>query len=236
MGYRDPTIARFHMFVPPSDGCCLKNGTPAAAKDLRRQISISPTLSLSPFKHNIQYSFLFAHLIWSQHGSPWLQAAAQGKLGDLALEACHAFSMKLFGHHHSLIEVENRGAEVYGGVVLKLSNQLPSVRASSGEQLLAPAMILLLQAVISILLYRIYEANCIKCIEDDSQATGFHLKALCKLLKLCGPKPFTAEPLRGVFESCRATLVRTLDVLQRERANQSDLDKCCHSHQKPDFP
>lgn len=99
------------------------------------------------FKDDIQYAFMFSTLVWSHYGSPWLQETAQGRFGVLALEACRAFSMRLFGHYYILPNIETEGAWYYGSAVRKLSARLSTFGDPGSEELLIPIMILLLQSV-----------------------------------------------------------------------------------------
>jgi hypothetical protein len=100
-------------------------------------------MSMIAFQNNFQYAFMFSSLVWCHYGSPWLQESAQGKFGNLALEACRAFSMTLFGHHYLITHIEIEGAKRYGIVVRTLATQV----YTASPRLLVPIMILLLQAV-----------------------------------------------------------------------------------------
>lgn len=151
--------------------------------------------------------------MWSHYGSPWLQDSAQGRLGVLAQEASQALSLRMFGQYHHLANVEIEGAQRYGSAVRKLSSRISTVGAPGSEALLITIMILLLHSVSLPLLYTCsasHRANNVKSTGNSPQASMFHIQAIYKLLQICGPKAFAAEPLRGAFESCRATLVRSI--------------------------
>lgn len=171
---------------------------------------LPPAVSLVAFRDNIQYAFLFSNLVWCHYGSPWLQESAKGRLGVVALEACQAFSLKVFGQHHHLTDIEIDGAQHYGNAVRKLSSRLTTAGNLGPEHLLIPIMILLLHSV-SQASRRAHKGRCradhAKSTANNAQASAVHLQGLIQLLQICGPEPFAEEPLRGAFESCRAIMV-----------------------------
>ncbi|RVX69796.1 hypothetical protein B0A52_06441 [Exophiala mesophila] len=152
--------------------------------------SVPQELNLSAFRDNIQFSYLFSNFVWSTYGSPWLQMSAEGKVDALALEACRAFSLTIFGKHHHQPEIEVNGAVHYDKAVRALSFRLSNVGAPGSEDMIVPIMILLMHSS-SI---------------PDPQASAFHIQGLLKLVQICGPQRYTSPLLRSAFESCRATL------------------------------
>jgi len=75
------------------------------------------------------------------------------------------------------------------------------VGAPGTESLIVPIMILLMHASSTL----------------DRQASAFHVQGLLKLIRFCGPRRFTTDPLRQAFESCRATLI-TVALITRSRS------------------
>lgn len=144
-GYNRKLDVRFHAFGNGRSTSRVETAAPE--RGIIAQATIPPDLSLVAFKDDIQYTFLFSNLVWSHYGSPWLQLSAAGKLGILALEACQAFSLDVFGMHHHLSSLELDGARCYSRAVSKLSAQLSAVGEPGSADLLIPVMILLLHSV-----------------------------------------------------------------------------------------
>ncbi|OCL03880.1 hypothetical protein AOQ84DRAFT_442428 [Glonium stellatum] len=157
-------------------------------------------LSLVAFKGDMCFAFLFENFVWRSYGTPWLQMAASGKLDSLALESSQALSQANFGSSHRLPDIQINGAIQYGKALRALIPGLSDPSKPGVEILLVPIMILLIHAT----------------SQADQEGSISHVKGLAMLLHVCGPERFQREPLRGAFESCRATLV-TAGLVARQR-------------------
>ena len=104
-------------------------------------------MSLVAFKEDIQFAYLFDNFVWNSYGTPWLQMSAEGRIDFLALEACRAFSLSIFGKHHHQSDIEVSGAIHYDKAVRALSSRLSNVGAPGSEDLIIPIMILLMHSV-----------------------------------------------------------------------------------------
>ncbi|CAG9956964.1 unnamed protein product [Clonostachys rosea f. rosea IK726] len=155
----------------------------------RAQAASPPSeLSLIAFKDDFCISFTFANFVWRSYGSPWLEQAAQGKLGALALDATRGLSQSNFGkaNHQSVVELE--GVQRYSTCLNILRDAL--MIGVTGE-LLVPILIMLIHS----------SSNA------DRAGSMFHLKGIAHLLNICGPEAFQQQPLMNAFESARATLI-----------------------------
>ncbi|KAK5174812.1 uncharacterized protein LTR77_001895 [Saxophila tyrrhenica] len=162
---------------------------------------LAPFLPLpSKLKDDLQFAFVFQHLVWSSYASPWLQLSASGRLTALAHEAALAFSQSAFGRHHRLREIELSSAARYGRALKQLQTSLQKCNASETADLLVPVLILLMH-------------SCSLYTTEESQV---HVRGIHDLLRSCGPKPFQQEPLRAALSSTRATLV-TLALIDKRR-------------------
>lgn len=111
----------------------------------RAQAEAPPSeLSLIAFKDEFCISFTFANFVWRSYGSPWLEQAAQGKLGALALDATRGLSQSNFGkaNHQSVLELE--GVQRYSTCLNVLRDAL--MIGVTGE-LLVPILIMLIHSV-----------------------------------------------------------------------------------------
>lgn len=112
-----------------------------------RSISPPPELSLVAFREDIYSAFLVANIVWRTYGTPWLEMAAKGDLGQLSLDASRALSQTNFGsaHHHEEIKLD--GMIQYSKVLKALAPQLSNPRRQGMEEMIVPIMMLLLHAV-----------------------------------------------------------------------------------------
>ena len=96
-------------------------------------------------------AFLVANFVWRTYGTPWLEMAAKGELGQLSLDASRALSQTNFGtaHHHEAIKLD--GMIQYSKVLKALALQLLDPMRPGLEELIVPVMMLLIHAVSSIL-------------------------------------------------------------------------------------
>ncbi|KAI5926465.1 hypothetical protein F4810DRAFT_725122 [Camillea tinctor] len=155
----------------------------------------SPTrqINLSAFKENVCIAFMARNFVWRSYGALWLDQAAAGKLGDLSLQAINALSQLSFGLSNRIQDVELMGTTLYGKCLRILVEELGKgpLMASKGQELLIPILLLMMLA----------------SIQKDRTAAVFHLKAVAKILRLCGPEEFQQQPLRNAFEAARCTLL-----------------------------
>lgn len=159
---------RFHSFAS-LEGVTKSKRTTTGRHDRTSSTPLSPDVSLAAFKDDIQYAFLFSNLVWCHYGSPWLQESAQGRLGVVALEACQAFSLKVFGQHHYLTDIQIDAAQHYGSAMRKLSSRLATASALDTQHLLIPIMILLLHSVSRIRVDKLIKPVIIELIMSSLQ-------------------------------------------------------------------
>ena len=157
-------------------------------------------MSLIAFKADMQYGFFFSNFVWSTYGSPWLQLAAQGKLGVLPQQACSAFSQVTFGRHHASHELMIGGVERYGFAVSKVRGGLADPSNPRLGELLIPVLIFLMYS----------------SADAYQTASGTHAMGLFTILKIAGPKAFRQPELRTAFSSCRATTYNNWSFAEME--------------------
>jgi hypothetical protein len=157
-------------------------------------------MSLIAFKADMQYGFFFSNFVWSTYASPWLQLAAQGKLGVLPQQACSAFSQVTFGRHHASRDLVIGGVERYGLAVSKVRGGLADPSSPRLGELLVPVLIFLMYS----------------SADADQAASGSHAMGLFTILKFVGPRAFQQPELRAAFSSCRAALI-IISLLQRRK-------------------
>lgn len=159
-GYERKLEMRFHSFSNKTDSATLAKTTKRPlsfasgisefhvlkSNDIAHQ-GVPQELNLSAFREDIQFTYLFDNFVWSSYGSPWLQMSAGGKVDVLALEACRAFSLTIFGRHHHQSDIEVSGAVHYDKAVRALSSRLSNVGAPGSEDMIVPIMILLMHSV-----------------------------------------------------------------------------------------
>lgn len=122
--------------------------TNSTAIALRSRSSFPPPeLSLVAFREDMCSAFLVANIVWRTYGTPWLEMAAKGDLGQLSLDASRALSRTNFGsaHHHEEIKLD--GMIQYSKVLKALAPQLSNPRRQGMEEMIVPIMMLLLHAV-----------------------------------------------------------------------------------------
>jgi hypothetical protein len=104
-------------------------------------------LNLSAFKDNFCFSFFLDNFGSLRQTRPWLGMSAEGKLGRLPLEACHALSKLSFGtfYHQRGIEVE--GAIDYSKSLKSLIPDLTATKKESMAGMIVPIVLLLIYSV-----------------------------------------------------------------------------------------
>lgn len=152
---------------------------------------------------------MFSNFVWRSYGAPWLDQAAQGKLGDLALDATKALAQANFGRMNHKADIELEGVVQYGKCLGTLAADLGKCMSmvQRVQELLVPILVLLMHAVS--LRHAVCErrANGEKASHADRTGAMFHLKGIARLLYICGPEAFQQQPYLNAFEAARATLV-----------------------------
>lgn len=112
-----------------------------------RLVSPPPELSLVAFREDMCSAFLVANFVWRTYGTPWIEMAAKGNLGQLSLDASRALSQANFGsaHHQQAIKLD--GIIQYSKVLKALAQQLSEPTRPGVEKLIVPVMMLLIYAV-----------------------------------------------------------------------------------------
>ncbi|KAM5361650.1 hypothetical protein ACJA88_014387 [Fusarium oxysporum] len=147
-------------------------------------------MSLIAFQGDFCFAFMFSNFVWRSYGTPWLDQAAAGKLGSLSLDATKALSEANFGRSNHKPDIELKGVVQYGKCLKTLAGALGSGAVQEGQHLLVPILVLLMHAA----------------SYADQTGAVFHLRGLARLLHLCGPEAFQAQPFLNAFEATRATL------------------------------
>ncbi|KAI8962827.1 hypothetical protein F5Y11DRAFT_347182 [Daldinia sp. FL1419] len=150
-------------------------------------------LSLGAFERDMCTTHMFGNFVWRSYGALWLNQASEGKLGNLSLDAVTALSQLSFGLNNSVRELQLKGAAQYGRCLRILAEELrrESATGYDNRRLVVPILVLMM----------------VSAIQTDRTAAVFHLKAIEKVLMLCGPSAFQQQPLRNAFEASRATLL-----------------------------
>ncbi|KAI2615538.1 hypothetical protein GGR54DRAFT_294123 [Hypoxylon sp. NC1633] len=153
----------------------------------------APELSLVAFESDICTAHMFKNFVWKSYGTPWLDQAAEGRLGNLSLDAVKALAQLNFGLSNRARDLQLRGSAQYGKCLRVLAGELGKDGAAIRDSrwLVVPILVLMM----------------VSAIQADRTAAVFHLKAIGKVLLLCGPEAFQRQPLRNAFEAARATLL-----------------------------
>ncbi|KAI1213550.1 uncharacterized protein F4807DRAFT_270142 [Annulohypoxylon truncatum] len=153
----------------------------------------APELSLVAFEGDICTAHMFRNFLWKSYGSLWLDQAAEGRLGNLSLEAVKALARLNFGRSNRVHDWELQGAAQYGKCLRVMVEELGKDRPGvyDNRALVVPILVLIM----------------VSTIQEDRTAAFSHLKAIGKVLALCGPKAFQRQPLRNAFEAARSTLL-----------------------------
>ncbi|EWY83117.1 hypothetical protein FOYG_12969 [Fusarium oxysporum NRRL 32931] len=179
----------------PRDKVSLQNashsGHKATPSTMSRVASPPPEMSLIAFQGDFCFAFMFSNFVWRSYGTPWLDQAAAGKLGSLSLDATKALSEANFGRSNHKPDIELKGVVQYGKCLKTLAGALGSSAVQGGQHLLVPILVLLMHAA----------------SYADQTGAVFHLRGLARLLHLCGPEVFQAQPFLNAFEATRATLL-----------------------------
>ncbi|KAI1384831.1 uncharacterized protein F4822DRAFT_374462 [Hypoxylon trugodes] len=162
----------------------------------------APELSLVAFEGDMCTAYVFKNFVWKSYGSLWLDHAAEGKLDTLSLDAVKALSRLSFGLGNKVQDLQHKGESQYGRCLRVLADELgrDEVAAHDSRRLIVPILVLMM----------------VSAIQADRTAAGFHLRAIEKVLILCGPGAFQQQPLRNAFEAARATLLVS-SLLSRRR-------------------
>ena len=107
-------------------------------------------LSLVAFEGDFCFAYTFSNFVWRGYGSQWLDQAAEGRLGDLALDSVKALSYSTFGKSNRLVDVELKGSVHYGRCLRTLAKELRdgTVVSDRGKgDLLVPILVLMMHAV-----------------------------------------------------------------------------------------
>ncbi|KPM44513.1 hypothetical protein AK830_g2026 [Neonectria ditissima] len=152
-----------------------------------------PELSLVAFQGDFCFSFMFSNFVWRSYGALWLDQAAQGKLGDLALDATKALAQGNLGRLNHKADIELAGVVQYGKCLGTLAADLGKrmSMAQGAQELLVPILVLMMHAA----------------SHADRTGAMLHLKGIARLLHNCGPEAFQQQPHLNAFEAARATLL-----------------------------
>lgn len=152
-GYERPRIWHHTSTAPfPTPEALEKQPLVTCCKPAGDRVSSPPPeLSLVAFQGDFCISFMFANFIWRSYGTLWLNQAAEGKLGKLALDATKALSQANFGSTNHKTDIELKGSMQYGQCLKTLATELGKGMAlvKGGNQLLVPILILMMHAVSS---------------------------------------------------------------------------------------
>ncbi|KAI1410080.1 hypothetical protein F5Y13DRAFT_76739 [Hypoxylon sp. FL1857] len=150
-------------------------------------------LNLVAFEGDMCTAHMFGNFIWKSYGTLWLDRAAEGKLGILSLDAVKALARLNFGLCNRVQDLQLQGAALYGKCLRVLAEELGKDGSAvhDNRTLVVPILVLMM----------------VSTIQADRTAAFFHLKAIAKVLMLCGPEAFQQQPLRNAFEAARATLL-----------------------------
>ncbi|KAI2465540.1 hypothetical protein F4781DRAFT_21297 [Annulohypoxylon bovei var. microspora] len=153
----------------------------------------APELSLVAFEGDMCTAHMFRNFVWKSYGSLWLDQAAEGKLGSLSLDAVKALARLNFGLSNRIHDFELQGAAQYGKCLRVLAGELgkDGSEVHDSRTLVVPILVLMM----------------VSAIQADRIAAVFHLRAIGKVLMLCGPRAFQQQPLRNAFEAARSTLL-----------------------------
>ncbi|MCJ1263591.1 hypothetical protein MMC22_003461 [Lobaria immixta] len=94
-------------------------------------------------------ALLVANFVWRTYGTPWIEMAAKGNLGQMSLHASRALSQTNFGSAHHQEEIKLDGMTQYSKVLKALAPQLSDPRRPGVEELIVPVMMLLIHAASS---------------------------------------------------------------------------------------
>ncbi|OTA80825.1 hypothetical protein M434DRAFT_37809 [Hypoxylon sp. CO27-5] len=153
----------------------------------------TPQLSLVAFAADMCTAHMFRNFVWKSYGTLWLDRAAEGKLGILSLDAVKALARLNFGLSNRVQDLKLQGVALYGKCLRVLAEELGKDGSAvhDNRTLMVPILVLLM----------------VSAIQADKTAAVFHLKAIGKVLMLCGPEAFQQQPLRNAFEAARSTLL-----------------------------
>ena len=110
-------------------------------------------MSLAAFQGDFCFSYMFSNYVWRGYGNTWLEQAAMGRLGQLALASSTALAKCTFGHAKTLDNVTWQGAVEYGKCLHMLARELGDKKglgAKGAHKLLVPILVLLMHAVSSL--------------------------------------------------------------------------------------
>lgn len=115
------------------------------------RLEIPQQMSLVAFQSDFCFAHIFLNFVWRGYGSLWLEQAAEGKLGPVALDAAKALAQSTFGKSKNLANIELQGTVHYGKSLQALVTELKNSQAllSKGEayKLVVPILVLMMHAV-----------------------------------------------------------------------------------------
>lgn len=94
---------------------------------------------------------MLSNFVWRVYGTPWLEQAANGKLGVLPLDAAKALAEANFGRSNHQTDLEVQGMTLYGKSLKSLASSLAGNDGNGGQprDLLVTILLLLMQSVSS---------------------------------------------------------------------------------------
>ena len=191
LGYGRETLWRHTVYSPQATG---------SAGWAQNRIPAPNELSLGAFQHDFCVSYVLSNFVWRAFGAGWLDLAAQGRMGGLALQATTAFSRVTFGRENRLTQIELKGHALHGVCLRAMAGELSKdavTLAARAPELMASALVLLIHA----------NAN------TDRVEIVSHLKGLTGLLYLVGPRACQRQPLLSMFEAFRGPVVRLIPLV-----------------------
>ncbi|KAI1803043.1 hypothetical protein F4811DRAFT_562729 [Daldinia bambusicola] len=193
LGYQRATQWRHTSLAPVATSRLHMSELADIAQPLPVSFVPPPELSLGAFERDMCTAHMFGNFVWRSYGSLWLNHACEGKLGNLSLDAVTALSQLSFGLNNRVQELQLKGAAQYGRCLRILAEELrrDNATAYDNRRLVVPILVLMM----------------VSAIQTDRTGAVFHLKAIEKVLILCGPGAFQQQPLRNAFEAARATLL-----------------------------
>ena len=115
----------------------------------RKTESPPQELSFIAFQGDFCFAYLFENFVWRAYGNQWLEQAAEGKLGDLSMDATTALAHSHFGRSNIQSEIQLKGQVGYGKCLKTLAQELGKgvELAKEGSDLIVPILVLMMHAV-----------------------------------------------------------------------------------------
>jgi len=147
----DATSSSLPFRQAPSSAVVVKSAAPNHA--IADALPLLQTVSLDGFQGDFSFAHTFSNFVWRGYGSQWLEQAAQGKLGTLALDSIKALSWSTFGKSAKLADMQYKGSVQYGKCLRMLAQEMEvgSEKAVAKKgldgSLVVPILLLLMHAV-----------------------------------------------------------------------------------------